>query len=492
MTGQDDQFKQAVEAFKAGRKDEARDLLMDIVDKNERHEQAWLYLSALVDSDEERQICLENVLEINPNNDRARKGLEKVKQKIAQRPPDNTSVDSTASSEPSSPFPAPDDLSADQGDAAFSTLDWDTMPSPADGPEGSSSAPIGAEFGSSSGDALVDDMPGGFPSPESFTPGGTADDDSLDWLHDDDATPSFPAADQPAGAGGDPFAVPSMDDWGAGDPASTSGSTSGEDMSSTQEYDSWVQTLNEDEAGASTAPAVETAADNLASPFTDDAPGPFGDTDFMLGDETLGATGSQSTAESGADAGAFGGDVFGSGAEPSWDSSGAASSRPGTAEVADSYDPFSADTAYDDASSPSTPAGQRTKSLFDEDYADDNDNDDFSDAFGGATTYEPDFGDDDDDLSFSFDEVDDSLLGETPTKSTAESKGNKRAKREKKGKSSKATPAIDPVNAKYFALIPAEIKAKGGSGGNSGVIIGILLMVALNAAGYAAYFLELI
>ena len=40
MTDQNEQFKQAVAAFKAGKKSEARDLLMAIVDQNERHEQA--------------------------------------------------------------------------------------------------------------------------------------------------------------------------------------------------------------------------------------------------------------------------------------------------------------------------------------------------------------------------------------------------------------------------------------------------------------------
>lgn len=66
---------QAILAAKEGRKAEARRLLETVLDADERNEQAWLWLSGLVDSDEERSICLENVLTINPHNEAARKGL---------------------------------------------------------------------------------------------------------------------------------------------------------------------------------------------------------------------------------------------------------------------------------------------------------------------------------------------------------------------------------------------------------------------------------
>ncbi len=79
----DPQVKQAMSLFKAGHKEEARAILMEVVDKDEHNEQAWLWLSAMVDSLEEQQICLENVLSINPANERARKGLDTVSQKIA-------------------------------------------------------------------------------------------------------------------------------------------------------------------------------------------------------------------------------------------------------------------------------------------------------------------------------------------------------------------------------------------------------------------------
>lgn len=62
-------------AAKAGRAAEARRLLETVLDADERNEQAWLWLSGVVDDDEERIICLENVLTINPHNEVARQGL---------------------------------------------------------------------------------------------------------------------------------------------------------------------------------------------------------------------------------------------------------------------------------------------------------------------------------------------------------------------------------------------------------------------------------
>ena len=66
---------QAIVAAKAGRRGEARRLLEAVLAVDERNEQAWLWLSGVVDDDEERIICLENVLTINPHNEAARRGL---------------------------------------------------------------------------------------------------------------------------------------------------------------------------------------------------------------------------------------------------------------------------------------------------------------------------------------------------------------------------------------------------------------------------------
>lgn len=78
MAHVDVMLKQAIEAYKANDKATARDLLMKVVDLDERNEEGWLWLAGVMDSVEQRQVCLENVLAINPNNERAKKGLAKI------------------------------------------------------------------------------------------------------------------------------------------------------------------------------------------------------------------------------------------------------------------------------------------------------------------------------------------------------------------------------------------------------------------------------
>lgn len=92
MANAEQQLRQAAQALRAGRKDEARTILMAVVDEQQHNERAWLYLSAAVDTLEEQQICLENVLTINPTNDKARQGLERVNAALAARqaPPADT------------------------------------------------------------------------------------------------------------------------------------------------------------------------------------------------------------------------------------------------------------------------------------------------------------------------------------------------------------------------------------------------------------------
>ncbi len=85
-------LNRAIVAAKAGRKAEARQLLEAVLDADERNEKAWLWLSGVVDNDEERAICLENVLSINPANQAARRGLAMLQ---------------TASAPPIRPLPAP-------------------------------------------------------------------------------------------------------------------------------------------------------------------------------------------------------------------------------------------------------------------------------------------------------------------------------------------------------------------------------------------------
>ena len=71
-------LKKGIQALKAGQREQARALLMQVIEVDEENERAWLWLSGAVESDEERRICLENVLTLNPQNKVARKGLAKL------------------------------------------------------------------------------------------------------------------------------------------------------------------------------------------------------------------------------------------------------------------------------------------------------------------------------------------------------------------------------------------------------------------------------
>jgi Flp pilus assembly protein TadD len=69
-------LQQGIALAKAGRRDEARTVLMQVVEQDERNESAWLWLSGVVDSDDDKAVALENVLTLNPNNEWARRGLQ--------------------------------------------------------------------------------------------------------------------------------------------------------------------------------------------------------------------------------------------------------------------------------------------------------------------------------------------------------------------------------------------------------------------------------
>ncbi|NWG18043.1 MAG: tetratricopeptide repeat protein [Chloroflexi bacterium] len=101
----DGMVREGVSAYRAGRKDEARAFLLKAVELDERNEQAWLWLSAVVESVDEQRICLENVLAINPNNERALQGIRILNQKGS--PPAPSKADDVLASVSFTPVPPP-------------------------------------------------------------------------------------------------------------------------------------------------------------------------------------------------------------------------------------------------------------------------------------------------------------------------------------------------------------------------------------------------
>ncbi len=87
MTDTDQLLALAIKTAKAGKREEARQLLMQVLEQDEENEMAWLWLSGTVKSKEDRQVCLENVLAINRDKEIAKKGLKKLGIAIPQPPP---------------------------------------------------------------------------------------------------------------------------------------------------------------------------------------------------------------------------------------------------------------------------------------------------------------------------------------------------------------------------------------------------------------------
>ena len=73
-------LREGIEAAQAGQKDQARQLLLQVIAEDEGQESAWLWLSELVDDPEQKQICLENVLALNPGNTAAKDGLRRLRE----------------------------------------------------------------------------------------------------------------------------------------------------------------------------------------------------------------------------------------------------------------------------------------------------------------------------------------------------------------------------------------------------------------------------
>jgi tetratricopeptide (TPR) repeat protein len=75
-------LQQGIAAVKAGERQQARDLLLRVVEQDEKNVAGWLWLSAVVDSLEDQETCLANVLAVDPHNQAATKGLGTIRQKL--------------------------------------------------------------------------------------------------------------------------------------------------------------------------------------------------------------------------------------------------------------------------------------------------------------------------------------------------------------------------------------------------------------------------
>jgi hypothetical protein len=122
----------AITAIRSGRKEEGRQLLNLLIQQNPNNEMAWLWMSSVVNTDEQRARCLYHVLAINPDNSLARRGLQILGIVVSDSRPVKVPRDSQPipvqrpQDEVTTPWPVP---------AASSFQPLETQPLPTQQPE---------------------------------------------------------------------------------------------------------------------------------------------------------------------------------------------------------------------------------------------------------------------------------------------------------------------------------------------------------------------
>jgi len=101
----DDLLREGIAAAKSGQRERAHELLMQVVEQDEENVLAWLWLSGVVDSLDDREMCLEKALALDPTCEPALKGLAWIrKQKGAATPASGEAM--TSSQPPQETLPA--------------------------------------------------------------------------------------------------------------------------------------------------------------------------------------------------------------------------------------------------------------------------------------------------------------------------------------------------------------------------------------------------
>jgi Flp pilus assembly protein TadD len=68
-------LREGIQAARANNKERARQFLREVTRLDTGNEHAWLWLAGVIETPQEALSCLQRVLEINPDNAAARKGL---------------------------------------------------------------------------------------------------------------------------------------------------------------------------------------------------------------------------------------------------------------------------------------------------------------------------------------------------------------------------------------------------------------------------------
>lgn len=89
----EEELRQAIDLIKSGKKQDSIPILKGILKTDKNNERAWMWMSACVDSTEDKRYCLQEVLRIDPNNETAKSALDRLQpmpivDDIVTQPPD--------------------------------------------------------------------------------------------------------------------------------------------------------------------------------------------------------------------------------------------------------------------------------------------------------------------------------------------------------------------------------------------------------------------
>lgn len=85
----DDLLQQGITAYRAGNRDEARKIFISIVKQNPENDRAWGWMYNSSNSNKERIYCLEQMLRINPKNEKANALLKQLTNESSFQTPVN-------------------------------------------------------------------------------------------------------------------------------------------------------------------------------------------------------------------------------------------------------------------------------------------------------------------------------------------------------------------------------------------------------------------
>lgn len=102
-----EKLREAITLVRAGDKDTARKLLMDILENDPTNETAWLWFVDTLESDREKIIALKGLLKINPKSQAAHLGLKRLTGELPEEvvPEEGLAPEENPQSEPEPPAP---------------------------------------------------------------------------------------------------------------------------------------------------------------------------------------------------------------------------------------------------------------------------------------------------------------------------------------------------------------------------------------------------